>query len=300
MPQTIRKYWGAINGRATLNYNWPAIDQDSVVMVTASEYKQAGVRFVGDASITVANIAPHGPPYDPNHGVTFVVNVAWGSPLDIVTDITLFDNKPIDTQIYVPPIPQNIGLRMQYQESIEWCWIAVATSVNHFYNPTSAWTQCAVMTVVGHNVNHFPPNTSGCPSAQVIADNPGLAAILADPYSKSAEFVLDNPAYGVDPVYLKSGGVADPLKVTGNFANYQPSSLGLDQIASEINAGRPVLADITWFSKGSHCVAIAGVLGDSILILDPANGQSVARFEAFPGAYFGGATLNDYCFTKSS
>jgi Papain-like cysteine protease AvrRpt2 len=299
MPQTIRKYWRAHKGRVTLNYNWPAIDQDSVVVVTASEYNNEHVRFIGAASITVANIAPHGPPYDPNHGVTFVVNVDWGSPLNIVTDITLLDDKPIETQTYVPPMPNNIGLRMQYQETGEWCWIAVATSINHFYHPASTWTQCQIMTIVGQTINKFPPDTSACPSADVLAANPGLAAILADPYSKSAEFVLDNPAYRIDPEYIKSGGVSDPLKVAGNWASDQPGSLGLNQIASEVNAGRPVVAAITWFSGGSHFVAIAGVLGDSLLVLDPINGQSVVRFGAFPTSYFGGATLDNFTFTKS-
>jgi hypothetical protein len=299
MPQTIRKYWRAHKGRVTLNYNWPAIDQDSVVVVTASEYNNEHVRFIGAASITVANIAPHGPPYDPNHGVTFVVNVDWGSPLNIVTDITLLDDKPIETQTYVPPMPNSIGLRMQYQETGEWCWIAVATSINHFYHPASTWTQCQIMTIVGQTINKFPPDTSACPSADVLAANPGLAAILADPYSKSAEFVLDNPAYRIDPEYIKSGGVSDPLKVAGNWASDQPGSLGLDQIASEVNAGRPVVAAITWFSGGSHFVAIAGVLGDSLLVLDPINGQSVVRFGAFPTSYFGGATLDNFTFTKS-
>lgn len=300
MPRTIRKYWGPLHGRASLNYNWPAIDQDSVVVITASEYNNEHVRFIGAASITVANIAPHGPPYDPNHGVTFVVNIEWGSPLNIVTDITLLDTKPVETQTYLPPTPPNIGLRMQYQETTEWCWIANATSISHFYNPASTWTQCQVMTVVGHNINQFPANTSACPSAQVLAANPGLATILANPYDKAAEYVLNNAAYGIDPVYIKSGGVSDPLKVTGNLASVQPGNLSLSQIASEVNAGRPVLADITWFSGGSHVIAIAGVLGDGLLILDPVNGQSVVQFGAFPGTYFGGATLDDFIFTKKA
>ena len=76
----------------------------------------------------------------------------------------------------------------------------------------------------------------------MLAANPGLATILADPYSQPAEFVLDNPAYGIDRRYIKSGGVSDPLKVTGNWASDQAGSLHLDQIASEINAGRPVVA----------------------------------------------------------
>ncbi|MEV0910024.1 hypothetical protein [Streptomyces hokutonensis] len=101
MPQTIRKYWGPFQGRVTLNFNWGAINHDSVVIVTASEYlvstpPDAEHRFIGAASITVENIAPHGPPYDPNHGVTFVVNVDWGAPLTIVTDITVLDSPPVE------------------------------------------------------------------------------------------------------------------------------------------------------------------------------------------------------------
>ena len=101
MPQTIRKFWGPQQGRTTFNFNWGAINQDSVVIVTAAEYGVTAPptnehRFVGAASITVQNIVPHGPPFDPNHGVTFVVNIDWPSPLTIVTDITLLDNPPIE------------------------------------------------------------------------------------------------------------------------------------------------------------------------------------------------------------
>lgn len=101
MPRTIRKYWGPLKGRATLNFNWDAINHDSVVLVTAAEYvittpSSNEHRFIGAASITVSNIAPHGPPYDSNHGVTFVVNVDWGAPLAIVTDITVLDHAPVE------------------------------------------------------------------------------------------------------------------------------------------------------------------------------------------------------------
>ena len=53
-------------------------------------------RFIGAASIAVENVAPHGPPFDPNHGVTFVVNIDWPSPLTIVTDITVLDSPPVE------------------------------------------------------------------------------------------------------------------------------------------------------------------------------------------------------------
>jgi hypothetical protein len=298
MPQTIRKYWGAFKGRVTLNYNWGAIDHDSVVIVTVSEYTAQKVRFIGAATITVENIAPHGPPYDPNHGVTFVVNVGSDTPLNIVTDITVFDAKPLETQTYVPDVSHNLGMRMQYQESGEWCWIAVATSINHFYNTASSWTQCQVMTDIGHRINGFPADTGACPSSAALNANPTLANRYADPYGSAALFVLDDSLLGVDTRYLKSGGVTDSLTTVGNYASYQPATLTLAQIAAEINAGRPVAADITWNSGGSHVVVIAGVQGDGLLILDPGNGQSFVEFGAFPLTYFGGAKLDGYAFTK--
>ena len=101
--ETCRQYWWNLNGRCRLNFNWDAIDHDSVVLISASEYRPDGgdpshsPRFVGDARIRVLNVSPHSPPFDPNHGVTFVVNVDWGSPLHVVTDITVLDAKPVDT-----------------------------------------------------------------------------------------------------------------------------------------------------------------------------------------------------------
>lgn len=103
MPQSVRQYWWNLKGRSSLNFNWSAINEDSVVVVTASEYNpdagnpKASPRFVGAATISVENVSPHGPPADPNHGVTFVVNVDWPTPLHVVTDITVFD-PPVDIE----------------------------------------------------------------------------------------------------------------------------------------------------------------------------------------------------------
>jgi hypothetical protein len=108
MPQSIRVFWKPFNGLETLNFNWPPIQSNSTVLITASEYEPNAVasedgsarRFVGSASISVLNIAPHGPPSDPNHGVTFRVFVDWGSPLNICTDIVVLDETP--DVYYVP------------------------------------------------------------------------------------------------------------------------------------------------------------------------------------------------------
>jgi hypothetical protein len=105
MPLTFRQFWEPCQGRCTLNYNTPAITRDSVVLISASEYVPAGPdpahwpRFVGSANISVDNVSPHGPPDDPNHGVTFVVIVDWRSPLYIVTDITVLDQAPVEVDV---------------------------------------------------------------------------------------------------------------------------------------------------------------------------------------------------------
>jgi hypothetical protein len=101
-PVSIRIFWRMNPGRNVVNLNWPALSADSVVSVQASEYA-AGTqklpdgteqRFIGGASVTVDNVTPHGPPYDTNRGVTFVVNVAWSGQLNICTDVTLLANAP--------------------------------------------------------------------------------------------------------------------------------------------------------------------------------------------------------------
>jgi hypothetical protein len=214
-----------------------------------------------------------------------------------------FDGTHWSAQATIPgntgqDTPQNIGLRMQYQETTEWCWIAVATSINHFYNPASTATQCAIMTTIGQNINGFAKNTSACPSAAAVAKVPGLAAILANPYGPSAENVLNNTVLGIPTEYIKSGGVGDALNVHGN--NGGGGTLTLDLVASELNAGRPICVDIQWngVNAGQHVVAIAGVLNDQLLICDPANGESVIQFEDFPATYSGGASLIGISLTK--
>jgi len=98
MARTCRQYWWNLQGHCRLNFNWDAIDHDSVVIVNVSEYAvdgpdpAHGPRFLGAAPITVENVSPHGPPFDPNHGVTMMINVEWGAPLHVVTDITVLDH----------------------------------------------------------------------------------------------------------------------------------------------------------------------------------------------------------------
>ena len=116
---TIRIFWRMNPGRNVVNLNWPALSADSVVSVQASEYA-AGTqqlpdsteqRFIGAADVTVENVTPHGPPFDPNRGVTFVVNVAWGAQLNICTDVSLVANSPQQVLWVGPRIVSGTGTR---------------------------------------------------------------------------------------------------------------------------------------------------------------------------------------------
>lgn len=110
VPMTARVFWQMNPGRNSVNLNWAAINADSVVMVSASEYNsnsqmlpdKTDQRWVGAASVTVSNVTPHGPPFDSNHGVGFVVEVGWTAPLTVCTDIALIANAP-DAVVYVGP-----------------------------------------------------------------------------------------------------------------------------------------------------------------------------------------------------
>jgi hypothetical protein len=217
-----------------------------------------------------------------------------------------FDGTKWSAQAQIPgntgqDLPVNIGLKMQYQLMTEWCWIAVTTSINKFYNAASPWTQCSVLTAQLNKTGQVPG--SCCPTAAQIASISGLSTRLANPYSPSALYALESllppKPSGLVQGCDQSGGVGDALKITGNMNNYV--SISLATITSEVNAGRPVAVDITWNgNQGGHCVAIAGVLNDLLYICDPIFGESVMPFELFPAAYQGGATLSDICLTKSA
>ncbi|MEO8829388.1 papain-like cysteine protease family protein [Lapillicoccus sp.] len=195
-----------------------------------------------------------------------------------------------------PDAPVNIGMQLQYQETSEWCWLAVATSVAHFYNSSSPAEQYDLMTTIGRNINQWV-GVSCAPTAPMLAAHPGLANALADPYGTDAENCLER--VGIPQVCIKSGGVGDALNVYGNNAGWQ-GNVSFAQVAAEVHAGRPVCVDITWKNGlGSHVVAIAGALNDQILVLDPANGESVIAFEDFPDQYAAGATLDGFTFTKA-
>lgn len=91
MAEILRVYWGEIHGRHVCTLHWNIVRQESVVVVTASEGDRLTTtypnRWVGDARITVNNIAPY------FGGVVFRLTIEWNHPLHIWTDVILFDPR---------------------------------------------------------------------------------------------------------------------------------------------------------------------------------------------------------------
>ncbi|WP_030062126.1 hypothetical protein [Streptomyces novaecaesareae] len=77
--------WTPANGTFNLQIPWNVIGTDSTVVITASEIDANGHRFVGSAAFQVSSIAPG------DGVVTFKINIGWGSPLAMRTDILVLN-----------------------------------------------------------------------------------------------------------------------------------------------------------------------------------------------------------------
>jgi hypothetical protein len=98
---TVRMYLRDKRGRNQFRLSNPNIRRDSVVHISVTEATelQEGVftpiysRFIGAANFTVHNIAPA------DGHVDFIVTIDWPEPLNIVTDISIFDPVPMQDTI---------------------------------------------------------------------------------------------------------------------------------------------------------------------------------------------------------
>lgn len=98
MARTIRILYRGQRGRQRKNFNWgisPPITKRSVVVMSAAEasvqtgtiggIENATSFHLGDADVYVTNVGPH------DGGVEFILHVNWGSPLDVLVDLTVMD-----------------------------------------------------------------------------------------------------------------------------------------------------------------------------------------------------------------
>lgn len=103
MAQSIRILYRGQQGTIRKNWNWPAINLDSAVIITAAEFaphfgglgggpKTLGRPNLGAANVYVTNIGPHGVTGIEAGGVEFLLHVDWSSPLDVIVTITVLED----------------------------------------------------------------------------------------------------------------------------------------------------------------------------------------------------------------
>ena len=98
---TVRMYLRNKQGRNKFTLRNPNISRNSVVHIAVSEatslaegtFTPVFSRFVGDANFTVHNISPS------DGLVEFVVTIDFPSPLNVVTDISIFDPVPPENTV---------------------------------------------------------------------------------------------------------------------------------------------------------------------------------------------------------
>ena len=163
-----------------------------------------------------------------------------------------------------PAPAANLNFTIQQQVQTEWCWSAVATSISHFYNASSAWTQCSL-------ANAELGQTTCCQNGSSSACN--------------------------QPWYLERA-----LQRTGNLQNWTGAPASYAAVQQEIGDSRPLGVRIGWSGGGGHFVVLDGydTAGDQYLsVKDPFYGASTYSYAAFQTAYQSTGSWTHTYFTKS-
>jgi Papain-like cysteine protease AvrRpt2 len=151
---------------------------------------------------------------------------------------------------------RTLPFAIQQQQQTNWCWSACATSASLFYDPSSTWAQCTLVTA--------ELGAGGC------CQN-GSSAACNQPY------------------YLDRA-----LTRTGNLARFVGGRVGLDKLRTEINAGRPVAARVGWSGGGGHFVVLTGYRwtgGRAVVdVRDPWSGSTTIPLDEFASSYKGSGT----------
>lgn len=144
------------------------------------------------------------------------------------------------------------------QEQTNWCWAAVSTAVDHYYNSSSPNTQCSVANgTLGRN------------------DCCGVGA--SGPCNI--------------PYFLNQA-----LSNVGHLDFFTGSPYSFDKVVSEISSARPLCIRIGWAGGGGHFLAVYGyfalfVFSERLTLADPIYGVQTVNYTAlFNDSYQGSGT----------
>src|SRR5688500_16072039 len=111
-------------------------------------------------------------------------------------------------------------LVIQRQLQDNWCWAACTATAAAFFNPSSRWSQCAI-------VNSELGECTCCEAG--------------------ATGACDRPWY-----------LERALKRAGNLAERKKGRLRWDDLTDGLDAGRPVGVRVGWSGGGGHFVLLTG------------------------------------------
>lgn|GEM_PF-1306623 len=160
--------------------------------------------------------------------------------------------------------PSNSSFEMEHQEEGNWCWAAVSASVDRYFDPGKARSQC----------------------------------VIASKVLEGAEDCCHNKAK------FDEGAALEPALDAVNRRRGSPSgSISFEELKAELDAELPVCLRIAWTAGGAHFVSVYGYRewasgARTIEVADPWYESSTQDFDLFPAYYRGGGQWTDTYFTK--
>jgi hypothetical protein len=161
------------------------------------------------------------------------------------------------------PSTGNGRFDMEHQEEGNWCWAAVSASVDRYFDPQKAASQCTIACKV--------LNVKDCC------------------YNKDA--------------HNEGAALDEALNAVNRQREAQSGPIEFQQLKSEIDGEMPVCVRIGWTEGGAHFVTLYGYRiwdtgAKTIEVGDPWYGSSTQDFDLFPTYYRGGGKWTDTFLTK--
>jgi hypothetical protein len=158
----------------------------------------------------------------------------------------------------------SLAFQMEPQQQTEWCWAAVTSSIDHYFNSASTWSQCLL-------ANNQLQQTTCCA-------NGGSAQCNC-------------------PWYLDRS-----LSLVNRLRSYVQGVASFTGVQQEINNNDPLGVRIGWTGGGGHFVVIDGyddsTATDYVLVADPIWGVSQVPYTVFMSNYRGNGTWTHSYYTQ--
>jgi hypothetical protein len=163
-----------------------------------------------------------------------------------------------------------MAINMTSQAETNWCWAAVAVSVNSFFTPSSTLQQCGVASPVLKK-EHMIGSVNCCADP----DHCNMAAFLQD-----------------------------ALAFIGHLNKTVSGPLDFKTISAELDAGRPVGVRIQWSNGSGHFILIDGARdftsgAQEVHVEDPYYGPSYILYGDLVNGYQDDGFWSDTFFIQA-